>query len=126
MSALGFIVCVLATGQIVETWRHGSLFAARRGKLELSDKWHARLLSCPFCFSHWVAGCCVLGMLILERPGEDISLPSGMLTILLWTAAVTRASQLVNDLTHRFCRTPRTGGVTMDLNEIPLNLGPAE
>lgn len=54
------IVCGLATWQIVEIWRHGSIFGKARMRAEaLSNSDSAfylvgDLLNCPFCLSVWV------------------------------------------------------------------------
>jgi hypothetical protein len=54
-----------------------------------------RSVNCPFCLSHWTAAVCI-GLVFCGTPG---------FWILAWLATV-RASNLVNDVFKKFCRTP--------------------
>lgn len=54
------LLCGLATWQIVEIWRHGSIFSRARMRAEAlaqsNSAFHllGELLICPFCLSVWV------------------------------------------------------------------------
>jgi len=98
------VILILATSEVVEVWRHGSLFAGRRAVVqELTPfHWWARLLDCPFCLSFWVALLLTLLSAVPGHAGEWIHVG----VILL---AVARGANLVNDLTYEYCRTPKAG-----------------
>jgi hypothetical protein len=96
---------VLATGQFVETLHHGSIFTGLRLKAFRWQQSSSRilrfagdLLSCPFCLSHWAA---VLMVTLAFASAWDIMLAAPV----YWLAAV-RAANLLNDLTHEWCRSP--------------------
>lgn len=101
------VVCALANWQMVETWHHGSIFASARARVEMyQGSFWADLLSCPFCLSHWTAG----GLTILAMALAQQVCAAPFAWFLLTPAlslAVTRLSNLCNDLTHDKCRTPR-------------------
>lgn len=99
MDWLSLIACGLAAWQAVEVWHHGALFTGARARVEL---WEGGLfgfvrdvLLCPFCLSVWVATLAV-ALLWLGWPG-----------FIVYALAVARLANLGNDLTHRWCRTPR-------------------
>ena len=123
------IVAALANTQVVEIWWHGSLFAAwhtwleeKAADLELlacieeNDriskvlKWFnlklltiLDLLLCPFCLSNWTAACLLLVLFRLTDRMEQAWL------ILPYAFAVARLSNLLNDATAAFTRTPGRG-----------------
>jgi hypothetical protein len=111
--ALHLLVLMLATNQIVETYRHGAIFANLRAKVEVS-RWAfvKELTGCAFCFSHWIAGLLVmwwvLSFLLISASGWQ------PLAVIIWRSplywlAVTRLSHLLNDLWYPFSRTPKPG-----------------
>lgn len=102
-----FVIAGFASWQVVETWHHGSLFAEwnkwlksykKSGKGTWWQKFFCNLLICPFCLAHWTSGVCVL-VLLLTGPDSVLRWP-------VYVLAVTRLAQLLNDVTHRICRSP--------------------
>ena len=103
MDVWQWICCVLASWQIVETLRHGSLFRplrqwanVRRGHPFAPVAWLAQLLGCPFCLSHWAPW---LPLLACLYGPEWCLLP-------VYVLGITRLTQLGNDLFHSFSRSP--------------------
>lgn len=109
------LICVPANCAVMEAWHHGEIFAGLRARVEAKSGFLAELLSCPFCFSHWT--------------------PLPLLTLLLWhdfdvcrlaaliplSFAVTRMSNILNDVLHSRCRTPRVdAGLQDEVNELNL------
>ena len=99
--------------QIVETLRHGSnlLWLRRWGNVNLSaglpDRWLAKLSICAFCQSHWAPLPALFAMFYgtTYLPGS-LAMICEFLTVSL---AITRTTQLLNDATHRFNRSPPSG-----------------
>lgn len=102
MTTLDLAAASLATMQIVETWRHGSIFAGARAEVEARTGFFAELLTCPFCLSHWVAGGAVVVCLLAQSVHPWLMFP-------VWAFAVTRAAQLLHDATHSISRSPGAG-----------------
>lgn len=111
MNWFTFLVAAFAAWEIVEVWRHGSIFASRRARVELWEGWGwdfvRDLLMCPFCLSVWVGGF-TTGWLIYCGDWHLLTWP-------LYALAVARCSNVFNDVTHPMCRTP---SAVLDL-EIP-------
>ena len=101
------ILASLATWQIVEIWHHSSIMAGARARVETWSNSIADLLGCPFCLSVWVA----LGstaVLHLDAPAGTIwAALVGLLKLPIWAFAVSRVANLGNDLTRKYCRTPK-------------------
>ncbi len=93
----------IANWQMVETWHHGSLFANFHARLEASDGFIANLLSCPFCLSHWTAALWTAGVFGIC---SDAHAAKDCLLAAIWWLCTVRLSNLFNDLTHAWCRTP--------------------
>lgn len=96
-------IATMAAWQIVETLHHGSIFADLRqwaNRRLSSENWciHklATLISCPFCLSHWSPILPILAMFYGPIEAQ----------FLVVSLAVTRTTQLLNDLTHSHSRTP--------------------
>ena len=96
-------VSVLAAWQIVETLRHGSIFLPLRqwGNRHLDCSWQpcrfaAKLAVCAFCQSHWAPAFPLLAMFYGPAWTQFLAV----------SLAVTRAAQLLNDLTHGDSRAP--------------------
>jgi len=108
---LTLLICVFAASQIVETLHHGSFFQGWRMRAadHVNDaRWFVRklahLLQCPFCLSHWTSA-----MTVTLACYVAVYLPGtwgAMATFIVLVFAVTRGSQLLNDLTHLWCRSP--------------------
>lgn len=113
------IIVALATWQAVEIWHHSGLFASQRARVEESDSFGARLLSCPFCLSVWVAAITYLWFII---PLPEIAgvfnflcfLIIGACRVLVYALAISRLANLGNDLTYNWCRTPRPSDAVED------------
>lgn len=102
MDLLALLLLPLASCQLVETLHHGSIFGWLRdagawAKEHRAASWVLPLSSvhCPFCLSHWTAAVCV-GLVFCGTPG---------FWVLAWLATV-RASNLINDVFKKHCRTP--------------------
>lgn len=99
-------LAALATWEIIEIWRHSSLFQNWRARVDIMQLDFVReLLMCPFCLSPWVAGLILWTLKLAElmQPGFWQS----MITWPIAAFAVARLANLFNDVTHDFCRTPR-------------------
>jgi hypothetical protein len=107
-SAAFVIYCIasfMACWQIGEVLHHGSIFGWLRKR---ASNWlksrHAAvrclgdLVSCPFCLSHWIAGVVVITALV--------GIFHWWVALPIWIFACARASNLANDLTHAWCRSP--------------------
>jgi len=105
MSLLDFLAAILACSQVVEVWNHGSIFATRRAKLALSDSWLASLLRCMFCLSIWVGWLAALSVLAANLLPDLYACP---IRLFGYGLAISRAANLLNDLTHDWSRTPKT------------------
>jgi hypothetical protein len=57
----------LANGYLLYAWRYGTLFLSVRARLEASDGFSARLLSCPVCLAPWLGLAATAAAL---RPGS--------------------------------------------------------
>lgn len=116
MNPFGLVLAALAAWQAVEVWHHGSIFATRRATVQTwPDEgvrgWLKQLLTCPFCLSVWV-GTAVAAVIVADLPaGEGWHhwvwfLGLGALKLFCYGLAVSRLSNLANDLTGDFSRTP--------------------
>lgn len=107
---LEIVVMALASSQVVETYRHGSLFQKlRQSAANASERGHlvAKLLSCPFCFSHYPPLFFALWCGIANR-SDWARWQEHMWLVPVWLAVI-RVSQLINDLSHERCRSPYRG-----------------
>lgn len=105
MTYLDLLVCSLATWHAVEVWHHGSIFASARARLELTDgwfSWFANLMLCPFCLTvHAAVWITVWYVATDELPNTVYwRLP-------VFGLAIARCANLANDISHKWCRTPR-------------------
>lgn len=91
---LMFPIAVLANWQIIETWRHGSIFQGVRDWLETKHGFFADLLLCNFCLSHWTGAAITLA-LFLSMQGLDYTYWQ---VAILYALGVTRLPQVFNDL----------------------------
>ena len=110
------VIAALATWQIVEIWHHSSIMAGPRARVETWSNNIADLLSCPFCLSVWV-GLLSIALLQLDAPEGTIwAVLVGLLKLPVWAFAVSRLANLGNDLTKKYCRTPKTSGFLDDVD----------
>jgi hypothetical protein len=106
LEAVDFVVLILATNQVIETFHHGSIFASLRARAELGGGRLAELLVCMFCLSHWAALALVGWFFVSLVWIEDL----GWFALATWPVygfAITRAAQILNDLVRPYSRTPR-------------------
>lgn len=103
---LQVIFAVFATCQLAEIVRHGSIFAPLRARIEARGPFWADLIGCGFCFSHWASGFVTLVLLVGHYIMESGGYPMNPFIIILIWLAVTRGSNLLNDLTKQWSRTP--------------------
>ena len=108
------LVASLSNWAVIEAYHHGSIFERFRAWVEAHDGFFAELLSCPYCLSHWTAlPLTVLSMLALcDLTWNNLAL----LPVLVF--AVTRLSNLWNDLGRPICRTPNRHDVSQELGEL--------
>jgi hypothetical protein len=118
VDAFHLCITTMAVWEAVEIWHHSSLFAGVRARIELWDgkigAWLRDLLECPFCLSVWVALFAVLLMEVSVRTALDGPRWAFYCsTIPIYTLAVARLSNLLNDLTHKVNRTPKSDRLDM-------------
>jgi len=106
-------VAALSAWALTEVIRHGSIFERQRAWLEARGGPIAEWIGCAFCFSHWAALLTSAGTLFVW---EDVLWEWTTLVklLLVWLCAV-RLANLGNDLTHKWCRTPREEEIEFDL-----------
>ena len=106
MNVFELLLTGLATWQIVEVLHHADITLSLRIRASESASlgglrgFFSKLLSCPFCLSHWVAGALVV-CLFLFKPVT--SLPLAPLCVF----AAAKLANLGNDLTYDSCRSPK-------------------
>ena len=108
MTVITVLISAFAVWEIIEIWHHSSLFASKRAYLEARGGWLADMMLCPFCFSVWVS---FLVIFILKM---DVHLTQHVprwvidcIQLPLYGFAVARLANLLNDFTHKSCRTPK-------------------
>jgi hypothetical protein len=104
------LICTLCTWQIVEVYHHSSLFASVRARLDLETNLLGSLSRCPWCLSVWVAAAAVVGYRLCVHDASYFA--AGPLSQVISTGgmalAVSRLSNVCNDLVYNYSRTPRT------------------
>ncbi len=116
MTPFGLVLAALAAWQTVEVWQHGSIFATARAKVQALPGegflgWLGELLACPFCQSVWV-GTAAAAVVVADLPAGEAWYAWGWFVLLgvaklcAYGLAVSRLSNLANDLTHGVSRTP--------------------
>ena len=106
LSLTELLILVLATAQVIEVYPHSSLFAVIRARLESFDNFFGDLFACMFCLSVWVgAGLTVWFFCTLAYPAWRLP---------IYALAVTRGANILNDVLHKFCRTPRVSDMFDD------------
>ena len=95
------VLLALAVAHAIEVWRHGKIFADWRAWLEIEPlgEFVTSLMLCMFCLSLWVA---TILLLFYAVPYVG--------PFVVWSLAVTRLANLINDATHSVCRTPKQKG----------------
>ena len=93
MTLATLLALTLATQQIVEVVNHSEIAAPLRARAEASPSFISSVLLCPYCLSVWAGLACVLVWFVIP--------------IAVWALAASRGANLINDLTHAKCRTPK-------------------
>lgn len=120
------VIAGLATWQMVEVLHHSELTTQLRvwaSQHALAGGWRSfvsRLVSCPFCLSHWVAGTCVL-LLALSL---EVLPYLGWTRYVVWIFAATRIANLGNDLAYAACRSPKHDLTEED--DVEVETGPED
>ena len=110
------IIAALATWQIVEIWHHSSIMAGPRARAEAWSNTTADLLGCPFCLSVWVALVSITLLRCDAAEGTIWAALFGLLKLPVWAFAASRLANLGNDLTKKYCRTPKTSSFVDDVD----------
>jgi len=108
-----FVLSSLATCQLAETFRHGSIFSGIRAKIEAQGAMFSEWINCGFCFSHtaaFVITICALFNLAAHSYGYIVN-PFNVL--IFWLASV-RCANLLNDITKPYSRTPSRDGLVVE------------
>lgn len=58
------LILALATSAISVTVTKGAIFSGLRSWIINKSEWSGKLLSCPYCFSHWIA----FALVMVYRP----------------------------------------------------------
>lgn len=98
MTILEFVVCSMATWQILAIWTKGEIFASIRAHLEVwADEYTvAYWLLCPFCLSPYV-GLLTAVTMFWCRDGWLFSFQ-----LVVWAFAISRVAVCGNELYRRF------------------------
>lgn len=101
MTPFGLVVAALAAWQAVEVWRHGSIFAGWRARVQAWPGEGARgllgeLLLCPFCQSVWVGTAAAVAVVADHWAVMPV----------VYGLAASRLANLANDVTRGVSRTP--------------------
>ena len=102
MTLFGLIISAIATWQVIEIWRHSTLFAEWRAWLELFNNYLSNLLLCPWCLSVWV-GFGFAGLAL----ASDLT-NSNIPLVPAFAFSISRLANWANDISHSYCRTPNT------------------
>lgn len=114
-------VASFAAWQGTETLTHGSIFDRPRAYLEARGGFWGDLVGCSFCLSHWVAFIITAISLATAILASHAPVKAAWGFVVYWLA-VTRCSQLLNDLCHKITRTPKYGEAQSTLDEIESQL----
>lgn len=125
-----FVILVLASAQAIEIWRHGSIMAPLRMRVDLGmplplvpvrlANHTYQLLKCMFCLSVWVAAIVYMMFHVAQILHIEPTTPAGpfriageigqfvgqLMLVPIMALAISRATNLLNDLTYPFSRTP--------------------
>lgn len=103
---LFFPIAVFANWQVVETWRHGSIFENAREWLEARPPgFFTDLLLCSFCLSHWT-GAAITALLFLTMDNLNYTYAQ---VAFVYALGVTRLPQVLNDLGYSYWRKHSSG-----------------
>ena len=111
LSPIELIVAVLAVWQSVEIYHHSKVFHSTRAWMETEPlgRFLSELQNCPFCLSVWVAGFVCVYMVLVKILVAPFGIPmmGELLLFPINALAVCRVANLLNDLLHDYCRTPK-------------------
>ena len=100
------LLCTLIVWQAVEVYRHSTLFAAVRSRMDLVTGFFGSLHRCMWCLSVWVSFIVIIAYRFLNGWHHGNMLAE-VLSVFGWGLAVSRASNLCNDYFHSVTRTPQ-------------------
>jgi len=106
------VMCTLIVWQAVEVYRHSSLFATVRSYMDLVTGFFGSLHRCMFCLSVWVSFAVVVVWRTLNGFHHENPL-SEIVSVFGYGLAISRLSNVLNDLLYDFTRTPK-GGIPDD------------
>lgn len=93
----------LANWQTVETLHHGSILEEKKAELQAKGGFLGKLISCPFCMSHWTSFL-LSASAIAANAGWDIFSLKNLIYTLLFSLSATRVSNVANDLGKSYWR----------------------
>lgn len=95
------VIVAFANCAVIEAARHGEIFARFRSWFETKEGFFPALFLCPFCLSYWTPYVLLVLLLWQDLHGYQF------LALIPLSFAVTRLSNLLNDVLYKHCRTPR-------------------
>lgn len=125
------LILTLATYEIIELWRHGSIFATWRARTQLWTGFFGTLLNCGFCLAPHVAVWLVC-LWSLTSNVDDGTWQWGLSFLfrgIVLALAVARLANVCHDLMHAYTRSGRSddGGIEWNhLNVEPVPWGPQD
>jgi hypothetical protein len=115
---ISILLAALANWAALEVWRHGSIFTHIRARIEARPvAWWSEMLLCTYCLSHWTglfmiaAALCPVIDFGAPELSELIAMP------VLWLATV-RLSNLFNDVSYGFTRTPKAPSIDGEMDAL--------
>lgn len=108
----------LAVNGIVECLHHARIFARFRAWAEAYENGFSDLVACPYCLSHHVGYLVTLALLIFHAMTFGFTWALMAIGPVVWYATV-RLSNLINDVLHKWIRTPKEA----DLGKIEFSAG---
>lgn len=103
------VICALITWQVVEIYHHSALFATVRARMDLVDGLLGELHRCPWCLSVWVAMITVAAyrLCVTDQEYFQLDVLPQLVSTFGMGLAVSRLSNVCNDLLYNYCRTPQ-------------------
>lgn len=114
MGIVDLVVVALAVNGAVEIWHHSSIMVRWRSRLEVRQDWVGALSRCPWCLSFWVAWF-LSAFYVYSFDTRRLQIDSvwqqfyaGQVLTYITVLAAARLANLINDVGHSWCRTPRS------------------
>ena len=118
-----FVATALAVWQAVEVVHHSDapFFATLRARAEASDSVTLSVFLCPWCLSVWIGLIFAFATVYVAKFPTTIL--GGLLSVGLVGLGASRLANVLNDVTHHWCRTPREdlapNGADPSLRKLP-------